>query len=164
MAPQQLRSPFANKETFTLITITRRLAGQLRVVLRKALNITRGAGPVLHFATGRDGMRVRARFKDAAVEYHAPGKLPPDEIWVPPEFLSDVEARRDDPVQIEMLGDGQVLAGWRDGNVPQMVQYAPVPASSKIEFPGRPKKFTENPPRLLTALRETMQTTDQDPA
>ena len=42
-----------------------------------------------------------------------------------------------------------------------MVQYEPVPTSSKIEFPGRSKKFAENPARLLTALHETMQTTDQ---
>ena len=56
-----------------MITITRRLAGQMRVVFRKALNLTRGSGPALHFTTGPDGIRVRARLGDAAVEYHGPG-------------------------------------------------------------------------------------------
>ena len=145
-----------------MITITRRLAGKLRVVFRKALNITRGTGPALHFATGPNGIRVRARCADAAVEYHVPGKLLQDEMCVPFELLSDVEARKDDPVQLEKQDDGRVVSGWRDGNVPQMVQYDPVTPSDLDDFPGLPEQFTENPPRLLTALHDAMLTTDPD--
>ncbi len=145
-----------------MITITRRLAGQMRVVFRKALNITRRFGPALHFTTGPDGIRVRAKFGDGAVEYHGPGSLPQDEMWVPFELLSDVEARKDDPVQIEMLGDGRVVAGWRDGKVPQTVQYDPVEPKDAGGFPKPPRTLTQNAPRLLTALHECMQTTDPD--
>ncbi len=147
-----------------MITITRRLAGQLRVVFRKALNMTRSTGPALHFATSPGGIRVRARFADAAVEYHVPGKLPLDEMWVPFELLSDVEARRDEPVQIEMLGDRRVLAGWRDGNVPQMVQYDPVTPPDTDDFPETPETLIANPPGLLQALHDAMLTTDPDAA
>jgi len=147
-----------------LITITRRLAGQMRVVFRKALNMTRSTGPALHFATGPGGTHVRAKCANAAVEYHVPGKLPQDEMWVPFELLCDVEARRDDPVQIEMLGDRRVLAGWRDGNLPQMVQYDPVTPSDTDDFPETPETFAENPPGLLMALHDAMLTTTPDAA
>ena len=144
-----------------MITITRRQALQLRAVFRRALNMTRGPGPALFLKTGRDGIRVRASTADAAVEYHATGEgLPAEEMCVPFELLSDVEARRDDPVQIEMLGDGRVLAGWRDSNVPQMVQYDPVESKETAEFPATPETLAQNPPRFLQALHDCMQTTD----
>ena len=126
----------------------------MRVVFRKALNMTRSTGPALYFATGPGGTRVRARCADAAVEYLVPGKLPLDEMWVPFELFSDVEARRDEPVQIEMLGDRRVLAGWRDGNVQQMVQYDPVTTSDNGDFPETPEKF--DPRDYLKPARAAM--------
>jgi len=146
-----------------LITITRRLALQLRVVFRRALGLTRVFGPALWFATGRDGIHVRARSGGAAVEYHDPSeKLPTEDMWLPFDFLDDVEARRDDPVELEARPDGHIMAGWRDGNVPQCVRYDPVKPSDTDRFPEMPKKFTQNPPRLLVALRDAMETTDPD--
>ena len=148
-----------------MITITRRLALHLRAVFRRALNLsTRGFGPALFFATGPDGTRVKARSGDAAVDYHVAGEFPREELWLPFEFLSDVEGRKDEPVQIEVLGDGRIVAGWRDGEVPQMVQYDPVKSSDTDVFPEVPKKFTENPPDLLKALHDAMLTTDPDAA
>ena len=147
-----------------MITITRRLAMHLRAVFRRALNLSsRGFGPALFFETGPGGIRVRTRFGAVAVEYHAAGELPEEQMWLPFEFLSDVEARKDDPVQLEVQGDGHVVAGWRDGNVPQMVQYDLVKSSDTDDFPGVPEKLTENPPRLLTALHDAMLTADPAP-
>jgi len=144
----------------TLITMTRRLAGQLRIVFRKALSITRGSGPALHFVTGPDGIRVRARSGDAAVEYHEPGNLPQQEMWVPFDMLGDVEARKDDPVELTIQDDGHATANWQDGNVPQMTQYDLVRSSDVGSFPELPKQMTENPPQLLRALHDAMETTD----
>ncbi len=122
-----------------MITITRRLALQLRVVFRRALGLTRGYGPALCFATGRDGIRVRAKSGDAAVQYHAgselPGELRKEEMWLPFDFLVDVEARRDDAVKLEARPDGHVMAGWRDGDVPQCVRYDLIKSSDVDDFP-----------------------------
>ena len=71
----------------------------------------------------RVGVPGRVRLR---VEYHAPGDDPPEEISVPWEFLADCEARRQDPVQLEAVGDGCVVARWREGGIPQMVRYAAV--------------------------------------
>jgi hypothetical protein len=103
-----------------LIEITRRLAMQLRPVFRQALNLsTRGVQPPLTFQTGPDGLRVRSRLHDAAVDYHVPGEHPIEQIPVPFELLSDSEARRDDPVQLETASDGRVLAQWRADRRPE---------------------------------------------
>ena len=73
-----------------MIEITRRLAMQLRPVFRQALNLsTRGILPPLTFQAGPDGLRVRSRLHDAAVEYHVPGDYPVEQIPVPFELLSD---------------------------------------------------------------------------
>jgi hypothetical protein len=144
------------------IRITRRLALQLRTVFRRALGLTRGFGPALWFATGRDGIRARARFGDAAVEYHAEAELSKEEMWLPFDFLADVEARRDDPVELQARPDGHIVAGWRDGDVPQCVRYDLLKSSDVDDFPKLPKQLVQNPPRLLCALRDAMLTTDPD--
>jgi hypothetical protein len=147
-----------------LIEITRRLAMQLRPVFRQALNLsTRGTLPPLTFQTGPDGLRARSRWQDAAVEYHVPGDHPIGQIPVPFELLADSEARRDDPVQLQTTSEGRVLAQWRDGSVPQMIQYdAPDPVEA-AQFPRLPKKVAKNPPGLLKALHDAMQTTEPEP-
>jgi len=149
-------------ETNTLITITRRLAFHLRPIFRKALNATRNPGPALHFTTGPDGMRVKSKFGDAAVEYSEPGELPHAEMWLPFAFLADVEARRDDPVRLEATDDHRAAAHWRDGNVPQCIQYDPITESDTDNFPEMPQRFTKNAARLLQALHDAVETTDPD--
>jgi len=147
----------------TLITITRRLAGQLRVVFRQALNRwSRGPVPAISFATGPDGMRARATSGDAAVEYHAAGDHPVEQIAVPFPMLGDCEARKDDLVQLEVQKDGRVLAQWHDGSVPQMVQYDAAEPVDGAAFPRLPERLAENPPGILTALRDASETTDPD--
>jgi len=108
-------------------------------------------------------MRVRARTGDAAVEYHQPGDLPPEQILAPFELLADVEARRDDPVELESSAEGRVAARWRDGSVPQIAQYEAVSAPQIHDFPSTPESFAANPPGLLRALHDAMQTTEREP-
>ena len=145
-----------------MITITRLLARQLRAVFRRTLGNAGSVGPTLSFTAGPEGLSVRAKAFDAAVEYLTPGELPPEEIAVPFELLAACEGRDDRPVTIEALSKGHVAAGWRDGNVPQMVRYDAVPNAD--EFPALPKRFAQNPPVLLQALRDASDTTDLNSA
>lgn len=145
-----------------MITITRRLASRLKPVFRRALQLTRGAGPAMSFATGPDGIHVRAVSENAAVEYHVAGEFQPQQLSVPFEVLADVEACRDDPVKLERAGDGRVTASWQDGDVPQMTQYD-VECGPAKEFPAFPSETAANPPRLLAALRDAMACTDEAP-
>ena len=145
-----------------MITITRRLASQLKPVFRRALRLTRGSGPVISIETGPEGIRVRAGCEDAAVEYRMAGEFQAEQLSVPFELLADVEARKDDPVNLEQAGEGRVSASWHDGNVPQMTQYE-VEAGSGKEFPEYPATTVNNPPRLLAALRDAMASADEAP-
>ena len=145
------------------MTITRRLVGQLRTVFRQALNLSsRGPAPAISFAAGPDGMRARATSGDAAIEYHVPGDHPVEQIAVPFEMLSDCEARKDDPVQLEVRDQNRVTARWRDGGVPQMVQYDTAEPVDAAEFPRLPEQLAENPPEICAALRDAADTTDPD--
>jgi hypothetical protein len=56
-----------------LITITRRLALQLRAMLRRAFGNRRSIAPDLCFIADREALSVRAMFGDVAVEYQADG-------------------------------------------------------------------------------------------
>lgn len=142
-----------------MILITQRLAGCLRTAFRQALNLpTRGPMPPVHLCGSADGLRIRCRMPQAAAEFHLAGKQPTEELWVPFELLSDVEGRKDSPVEIRQ-DEGQVLVSWRDGSVPQMIQHPAPPAEVK-DWPPSPKRFAENPPALLKALAEACQTTD----
>jgi hypothetical protein len=145
-----------------LATITRRLAHQLRAIMRRTFG-TRGTGPAICFLSGPDGFRARARSIDAAVEYHAPELAGTSEtLWIPFQVLADCEGKKDDPVHIERTGKGRVTAQWRDGNVPQTIQYTAEKPAHADEFPQPPESFVENPPALLQALLDAADTTDPD--
>jgi hypothetical protein len=145
-----------------LITISRRLAFSLRAVFRRAFGAGRGPGPAIGFAAGPEGLRVRARRGDVAVEYHAPGEITPETLWLPLSFLADCEGKKDEPVQLEAQGEGRVMAQWRDGSVPQLVQYEAVEPPETETFPGLPQTLTENPPSLLAAMHNAAETADPD--
>jgi hypothetical protein len=156
-------SPSAEKESSSLIAITRNMARQVRAVFRRALNITpRGCSWPLTFQTGPDGLRVRSRSSDAAVEYHLPGDHPVEQINLPFEFLADCEGRKDEPVQLLTSDNGRVMAQWRDGSVPQIVQYDPATPVDAAEFPRMPEKVAANSITILKALRDAVDSADLD--
>ena len=135
-----------------MITITRRLAQQLRSVLRRAFGNFRGTGPAIAFIAGKEGLTVKSSFGDVAVECRLPGDRPTETLWLPFEFLADIAGKNDAEVNLEAAGDGQVSVQWRTGNVPQIVKYdtkAPLDAN---KFPVLPTAFTANPAGLLQAL------------
>ena len=88
-----------------MIWITRNLARQLHTVFRRSLNLpTRGPGSPVTFQTGSDGLRVRAKTHDAAIEYHVPGSRDNEEIVAPFELLNDCKGAKQDEVQLETTG------------------------------------------------------------
>jgi hypothetical protein len=91
-----------------LITLSRRLAAELRAVFRRVGGTVRGSGPTLCISTGPDGMHVSTRICDVAAAYHVPGNLPEEYCWVPFLLLSDCEGKQDEPVQLERGRDGSV--------------------------------------------------------
>src|SRR5262249_59113218 len=105
--------------------MTRRLARQLRAVLRKA--VPQGAGrlprPPLALHAGPEGLRVRAHQPDVAVEHQQPGSHPTDTFALPGEALDDFEGARDSVVQLEKVGEGSIQARWEDGGMPQVRHY-----------------------------------------
>jgi hypothetical protein len=68
----------------------------------------------------RDGLRISAKPPDAAVQYQAPGDYPAEQIIL---FLVDCEGGKDESVQLPMQGNKRVSAQWRDGKIPQIVEY-----------------------------------------
>ena len=144
-----------------MLTITRRQAHQLRAVLRRAFG-TRGPGPALGFTADAEGLRVRARFADVAVEFRAPGEHPAETLWLPFQALADFEGKKDEPVELVAAGKGRVTAQWRDGSVPQIVEYDSVPPHDADKFPMLPETFAENPPGILQALVDAGESTDPE--
>ena len=145
-----------------MITISRRLALKMRAVVRRALG-TRRLGPAVCFTVAAGTLSVKAKSADIAVEHRLPTDAADETLWLPFEFLDDCSGKRDEPVRVESTGKGRVMAEWRDGSVPQIVQYDSAVPADADKFPTPPETFTENPPGLLKALDDARDTTDPSP-
>lgn len=144
-----------------MITITRRLAQQLRTVLRRAFGNFRSKGIAVGFIGDKAGLTVRSAFGDVAVECRLPGERPAETLWLPFEFLADVGGKNDEPVELQAAGDNQISVQWNAGNVPHSVTYeATKPFEAK--FPLLPTEFTANRPGLLQALHEASEVTARE--
>ncbi len=143
-----------------MITITRRLAQQFRAVLRRALGQVRG-GPVVGFVADKEGLTVKSAFGDIAIELRVPGTRAAETVWLPLSALDDFEGKKDDPVELTATENGQVSAQWRDGNVPQIVEYHSAPPPDADKFPSLPTDFTVNQPGLLQSLHEASEVADE---
>ena len=141
--------------------ITRRLAGRLKTVFRQALSLpNRGTMPTIELVAGPSGLQIRCGLGTAAVEFWLDGEQPEERLYIPFELLSDLEGRREAPVEVHQR-DGQVTATWRDGSVPQLVQH-PTPVVVAKDWPPSPERLFKNPPRLTRALADASATTDPD--
>src|SRR5262249_56845916 len=121
--------------------MTRRLARQLRAVLRKA--VPQGAGrlprPPLALHAGPEGLRVRAQQPEVAVEYQQPGPRPADTFALPGEALDDFEAAREAVVRLEKVGEGSIQAKWEDGGLAQVRDYRACDLAKLPPFPESPR-------------------------
>jgi hypothetical protein len=145
-----------------LITITRRFASQLRSVLRRAFGSFRSKSHVIGFIAEREGLTVKSAFGDVAVEFRMPGEFTPETIWLPFEFLAEIEGKKDEPVELEATGDDQVTVRRYIRDEPQVLSYRSKEPLGADKFPLPPATFTSNPPGLLQALHEASQVTDPD--
>ena len=78
-----------------MITITRRLASQLRLLLRRALGNPRCTGPAVGFIGSKDGLTVKADCGDVFVEYRVLGNFNDEALWLPFDVMSDCEGKRE---------------------------------------------------------------------
>jgi hypothetical protein len=129
--------------------------------MRRAFG-TRGSGPAVCFTAAAGTLNVKARFADIAVEYSEPTSGSDETLWLPFQVLDDCAAKRDEPVHVEVTGKDRCTAQWRDGNVPQIVQYDCKPPADAEKFPVRPETFAENKTGLLEALTAASDTCDPD--
>jgi hypothetical protein len=129
-------------------------------MLRRAFGSFRGPGPVLGFIADAEGLHVRGRSADIAVEYRVPGEHPAETLWLPFQFLADCEAKKDEPVELTAAEKGRVNAQWRDGSVPQIVSYDAESPADAAKFPVPPETLAENPPGLLEAVTAATDTCD----
>ena len=142
-----------------MIIVTRRLAQQFRAMLRRAFGQVR-TGLAIGFDAGAEGLTVKCMYADTAVELRVPGARAADTLWLPSQALDDFEAKKDEPVELTAADNNRVSAQWRDGNVPQIVQYDSRQPPDAGKFPVLPTDFTTNPPGLLRALHEASEVTD----
>ena len=143
------------------ITFNRRCAHQLRSVFRRAFG-SRGPGPAVCFTAVAGTLSVKASMCDVAVEHRIPQDQPAESLWLPFQFLDDCAGKKDEPVHVEPNGKDRITAQWRDGSVPQIVQYEIGAHADAEKFPTLPETMTENPPDLLEALTAAGETCDPD--
>ena len=138
-----------------MIEIPRSLARRLSAVLRSSFRKPYYPhAPVVDFHADADGLRVRAAQGEVAVEYRQPGSMRPAAVALPLDALAAMEGRDDTPVILESGTDGQPVARWEDGGVPQVMTFALPDGVKQPAFPQAPDRFVANPPELLTALAE----------
>ena len=143
-----------------MFTITRRTLHLFRIVARKALNIHRGVVPPIVMEPADDGLRLRICSEEAAVDLLLPGDSQGERMCVPFELLDDCQAKNDEPVTLT-LQDGNVVAQWTDGSVPQLIQYDQPESPEGV--PAMPTETAENQSELLRALADACTVTDPEP-
>ena len=156
----QTNSP--RPEDFSLITLTRQLVKQLRGIFRRMLPRSPSKqDQTVQFVSDRDGLRVRLQTRLGAAEYRLDGATQADSFAVTLDALSVCEGTRPgEQVTLEVRGSDIVLR-WEDRSVPRSIIVESQPTGP--DAPALPTQFATNPPQLLTALKDAMETTEEDP-
>lgn len=144
-----------------MITISRQLVKHLRGVFRRMLprSPSKADQTVQFFASG-DGLRIRLHNRAGAAEYLHTGTAHTEAFSVTLDALSACEGTRAEENVILEAGDSDVVLRWDDRSVPRSIIVESQPTGA--EAPAIPTEFGSNPPRLLTALKDAMETTEQD--
>jgi hypothetical protein len=116
---------------------------------------------VVVFQTDRNGLHVRARNANIAVEFSQPGSYAADEIAIPNEALADFEGRKEGTVQLERSADS-VTASWQEGIVPQTRTYGIIDAKRLPDVPAMPTRMEPQRDELLKALQDASATAAHD--
>jgi hypothetical protein len=144
-----------------LITLSRKHIHLLRSVFRRGLGVTsRSRGPAVALHATAGGFLIRAQEHDTAIEYRLPGDFAQETLVVPYAALAQCEGRRDEPVTFRREGESVILE-WTHAGAPQAARFGHEPAG---EFPLLPAKMQANPARLITAVRDALETADDEAA
>jgi hypothetical protein len=146
-----------------MIELSRLLVRQLRTVIRRTLGVTKSAeaNTFVHFHASSTGLTIRAVGQDAAVSYTQPGDFEPQSLAVTMEALAKCEDRYATPVQFDQASANTVLISWHEAAIPRMHEHTvgKVPAE---KFPELPEALVACDPGLFSALREAVDTTDEN--
>lgn len=143
-----------------MIQITRQLAKVLRSVIKRTFNRQVNS---LHVRTSDQGLFVEVQGPNQALRYHDPIPQDAEQLVLPLQVLDDVQGAKAEPVFLNTRRDGVVGASWQENGVFRDLEYdAPDPATTEATFPEVPAKFIDNPPELLTAIRDAYDTTDME--
>lgn len=144
-----------------MITISRSIIRQFRTMLRRAAVFKPGSSlsePLVIIADG-NGLKLRAQSQAIAIQRDLPGSFADEQIILPLQFLDDCAGRKDEPLTLETQPSCQIAAQWREGGIPQLVQYDAWPKDLP-EWPAMPEDLVANEPGLLPALAAASETTD----
>ena len=87
MARRQTIFPF-HKEPIRLIEIPRKLAKQIRITFARCLSpSSRGPFPPVEFRADQNGLTLRAKSPDAAIEFRHPGEYAEQRFAIPFDIL-----------------------------------------------------------------------------
>ena len=144
-----------------MITISRQLVKHLRGVFRRMLPRSPSkADQTVQFVASDDGLRIRLHNRAGAVEYRLAGTTHSETFAVTLDALSACEGTRaEENVTLEAR-DGDVVLNWDDRSIPRSIIVESQPTGT--EAPAIPTEFGSNPPRLFTALKDAMETTESD--
>ncbi|HEX5105879.1 MAG TPA: hypothetical protein VFV87_18805, partial [Pirellulaceae bacterium] len=111
--------------------MTRRLARQLRTVIRKLLGNVR---PDVLVRTGDFGLLAQVQGYEHAVQYRDPAPRRLAELMVPFAVLDDVQGPKIEPVVLTKPKKDVLAASWEDRGVAQSIQYD-LPQARSDAFP-----------------------------
>ena len=114
----------------------------------------------MQFIGDSDGLRVRLQSHTGAMEYRLAGTTHSEAFAVTLDALSACEGTRPGEQVTLEAGDNNVVLRWEDRSIPRSIIVEPQP--NLAAAPALSTQFASNPPRLLTALKDAMETTEQD--
>jgi hypothetical protein len=145
-----------------VITLSRSLARQLRVLLRRCLQPPGPREPpLLRLHVGPSGLELVARQPECALVYRQAGSFPPESLIFRAELLADIEGK-DGTVTLAATGDGKAEARWDDGGVPRVRPFDLLAPEQMPELPEMPSRLKPLEPAFLQALGEAARTTARD--
>ncbi len=145
-----------------MITLSRSLARQFRLLLRRSLQPPGPRDPpAVRLRASREGLEMATRQRECAILYHQPGSHPAETLLFPADVLTDIEGKAGS-VALVATGAGEGEARWDDGGVPRRRPFVTVVTDKLPDLPELPARWQAVEPAILPALAEAARTTARD--
>ena len=142
-----------------MIAISRRLAKQLRAIVRRAMvNRPNQASPVIVLQTGQAGLRIQVSDPELSFEYREAGSLADERILLPANALDDFQGANDSLVDLQTTPAGASIARWEDSGVPLVAEHVVAEPEKLPAFPAMPETLVPVEPGFLQALHDASMT------